>query len=457
VHPPTPAGHRTDSPRPRPACSFPAGGSLSKEDLALHIAQRDGIKQGLIAVFRAVENCWSFNVGYDNRFLHLRSGPRKCLHYYHYFLDPDFGLLYARVQSWLPFTIHVGLNGRRWLARQLDRAGIHYEQRDNCFADVADFRKAQALLDGQVHYDWAGRLDQLLPRVQPALAAIFGRKPVDYYWSVDESEWATDIAFARPADLASLYPRLVRHGIATLSCEDVLRFLGRKQPAQCASAAVVGSCRRRPQGLCLKYRVNDNVLKMYDKQQSVLRVETVINNAEDFKVYRRVEGKEDGPKQWLKMRKGVVDMPRRAEVAQAANERYLEALAVVEEPTVLGELAAAVCRPRRWHKQRVRALNPLTAADSRLLSAVNRGEFAVCGFRNRDLRPHLFDAAAVSAQQQRRQSAAVTRQLRLLRAHGLIHKVAHEHRYQVSQRGRQLITALLAAQKSDVKRLLTAC
>jgi hypothetical protein len=47
----------------------------------------------------------------------------------------------------------------------------------------------------------------------------------------------------------------------------------------------------------------------------------------------------------------------------------------------------------------------------------------------------------------------VTRQLRLLRAHGLIHKVPKTHRYVVSESGRQAITALLAARNASVEAL----
>ena len=213
-----------------------------------------------------------------------------------------------------------------------------------------------------MRYDWSTRLGQLACQVQPAQAAILGR-PIPYYWSVDESEWATDVAFHRADDLARLYRPLVRYGIDGLSSRDVLRFLGRRQPDRCPRAAVWTDYEVRPEGTRIKHYLNHNVLKMYDKQQSVLLVETVINNPEDFKVYRTAEGDDDGTPQWRKLRKGVADLPRRAEVSQAANERYYEALAAVAETTPLAELAARVCRWVRWKKTSVRALNPLAEAE----------------------------------------------------------------------------------------------
>jgi hypothetical protein len=432
--------------------------TTSKEEEALAIAKRDGITQGLVAILSALEMCWSFEVAHNERtgFSELRAGKRKCLHYYHYYLDPEFGLVHARVQTWLPFTLHVCLNGRERLARQMDQAGLRYVKRDNCFADISDFAKAQTLLDEQKRFLWSPWLDRVAQSAQPAHAAIFGGKPMSYYWSINESEWATDVAFRSAEDLARLYPQLVRHGIETLSSHDVLRYLGRKQPQHCPTADVVTEYRVRPEGTCVKHHVNRNTIKMYDKEQSVLRVETVINNPEDFKVYRTAEGDEQGSPTWRKMRKGVVDLPRRAEVSQAANERYLEGLANIDEKTPLGKLATPLCQPVNWQGRRARALNPLAEADAKLLTAINQGEFAINGFRNRDLRSVLFGERPSDPDEAKRQSAAVTRQLRLLRAHRLIKKVAHTHRYVLNDSGRSIIAALLAARQADTVVLLRA-
>jgi hypothetical protein len=438
-----------------------ASASQSKEDLARELAAQDGITQGLIGIFSCVEPCWSFDIhrNRDTQHIELQACQRKCLHYYHYFLDPQLGFMHVRVQTWFPFTIQVCLNGREWLAQQMQAAGIGYVQRDNCFVDVEDLARAQALLDEQLRTDWRALLDGLVQRVNPAHEQMFAACPVDYYWSVDQSEWATDVLFRSPEALAAQYPRWLRYGMSSLHSKDVMRFLGRKVPQQGYgrfTGEVVTDLKERPEGLRIKHRLNDNSIKMYDKQGSVLRVETTINDAHDMKVYRPKEGDDDGDKEWRCLRKGIADLHRRAEVSQAANERYVESLATVADTTALGELTAPLCRPVRWQGQRVRALNPLAAEDVALLEAINRGEFIINGFRNRDLRGLLFGPKEVSAAEARRQSARVTRLLRLLRAHGLIRKVPKTHRYQVSDKGRTAITALLAARQADTATLTQA-
>ena len=90
--------------------------------------------------------------------------------------------------------------------------------------------------------------------------------------------------------------------------------------------------------------------------------------------------------------------------------------------------------------------------DGTLLEAISRGEFALNGLRNRDLQKWLYpgDHPAI---QRRRQSAAITRKLALLRVHGLLRKVSGSHRYVLSPNGRRILTALLAARHADLDQL----
>lgn len=214
--------------------------------------------------------------------------------------------------------------------------------------------------------------------------------------------------------------------------------------------------KRRPEGVRLLHRLNRNWIKMYDKQGSVLRIETVINDPRDMKVFRAKEGDEDGPKQWLELRKGVADLHRRVEISQKSNERYADSLATLKEVQPLGELTQRLSRPQPWQGRRVRALNPLADSDASLLQAVARGEFLLNGFRNRDLRTLLYPGEPKDEKEARRLSAAVTRKIRLLRAHGVIQKVTKTQRYVITEYGRAAIAALAAARNADVNQLITA-
>ena len=138
---------------------------------------------------------------------------------------------------------------------------------------------------------------------------------------------------------------------------------------------------------------------------------------------------------------------------QSPNNRYLQALASVDDTTTLGELTARLCRPTRRKGRRVRPLNPHAAADAALIEALGRGEFSINGFRNRDLRHLLFTGASVSKPEQRRQAAAVSRKLAWLRAHHVIRKIPHTHRYHLTDAGRVAVTALLTARRVSTQEL----
>jgi hypothetical protein len=158
---------------------------------------------------------------------------------------------------------------------------------------------------------------------------------------------------------------------------------------------------------------------------------------------------------WRPLRRTVLDLPRRAEVSRAANQRYLDALASTQALVPLGQLAAPLCRPITHQGQRYRALHPL-GADAALLGALSRGEWTIAGLRNRDLQSLLYVGQPRDSKTARRRSAAVGRKLRLLRTHGLIRKLPHTHRYLVSESGRAILTALVAAQHADTQKLTLA-
>ena len=169
-------------------------------------------------------------------------------------------------------------------------------------------------------------------------------------------------------------------------------------------------------------------------------------------LFRPKEGGPEEDLQWRPLRKGIADLHRRAEVSQKANDRLLNALAAVDDSRRVEELTADIQKHTRSNGRRVRGLRPW-ADDKDLLAAVNHGEFAINGFRNRDLQPLLYGAEAETPAERRRRSAAISRKLRLLRAHGLIQKVPRTHRYHMTDAGRTILVAVLTTARTSVHQL----
>src|SRR5262249_18658848 len=160
-------------------------------------AQRDRIREGLICVLRSVDPCMSFQINRNHatRKLEIRYRQRKWLHLDHYQIHPVFGFLHARIQTWFPFRIYVCVNGREWLARQMDQAGLHHVRRDNTFTWLEDITRTQAVFEEQLRAHWPEWLGGLAASPNPIHADLFGNAPDPYYWSVADSEWASDVMF----------------------------------------------------------------------------------------------------------------------------------------------------------------------------------------------------------------------------------------------------------------------
>ena len=440
----------------RPLIYLPSA-SERKEDRSRQIAAKDGIKEGLICILKCVELCQSYQICRDRETKRIRIeiAPRQCLHFYFYYLDREFGLMHVRVQSWLPMPIQICINGREYLARQMDKLGIKYEQRDNCFVQIDDFKRAQKLMDKLEQKDWGKTLNAFAKRVNPwsgSQGKKIGLRP--YYWTVRQMEYATDVVFRDQAALDEIYPTLYRHAIDHFESKDVLRFLDRRTNARFSGEAL-GSLVHRTEGVRIKHLIEENSIKMYNKKGNVLRVETTINNPQRFKVRRRVEREGKEHDAWMQMRKGIVDLPRRVEIARGANERYLEALAVVGEPTPSHKLFDSVSQRKEKKGRYYRALRPVSPEDSRLFRVILRGEFLLQGFRNRDLRKALESDSESDPAKRKKSANRITRLLKLLCAHGLIFKVARTSYYRITKRGRELMSTAIKFRDSKVALLVS--
>jgi hypothetical protein len=424
-----------------------ASPQVSKEDAARAIAARDGVREGLVCVLSTVEPCRTFSIRRDRERKRLRveRQERKCLHLYFYFLDADFGLMHVRLQTWLPLTIQVCVNGREWLARRLARAHIAATPVDNCFTAIADVPQAQQLSDDLTDWPWEAWLQRLghlvNPWVRPPEAIVR-----DYYWSVRQSEYATDVMCRDAPTVQQIYPALIRHGIEMFQSEDVLRFLGHRASLG-FTREVTTHVQRRVEGVRIKHVVGENSIKMYDKAGTVIRIETTINNPGRFKVRRETR---TGQLAWQPLRKGIADMRRRAAIGRAANARYLDALSVVGDPTPSHHLLDPVSQRVTRDGRPYRPLRPISPQEAPLFTTILRGEFHLQGFQNHDLRRQLYPHVDADPLRRRQASARVTRHLRLLRAHGLIKKVSRTRYYRLTDKGHSVMTTAVRFRETNL-------
>jgi hypothetical protein len=413
---------------------------ISKEKTAQKCLEENPVEEGLICVLSTLELCSTLQVIKNTQTgnLELRNVDRKCLYLYFYYLDREFGFMHVKLQTWFPFMIQVYINGREYLARQLDKHGIKYNRYDNSFTYISDIEKAQELADKIESLKLCGRLDAIASRINPFLARIYEVFHQGYYWCVDQCEYATDVMFNSRKDIEEIYPALVEHALLSFKCEDVMIFLGRKMH-HAFQGEIVSDIKKRPQGIRIKHRMKSNIIKMYDKY-SVLRVETTINDPHEFKILKKVQSEEGEVMRWVKMGKSIANLYRYAQICRASNGRYLDAVA---QATFTGEIIEELeklCVKTKFKNRNYTGFNVLSPETCQVFLAVMNGAYHIKGFTNKDIRIQIFSDLDIDDKKVRNKT---TRILAKLKAHRLISKIPHSFRYKVSKKGLQVMSTIL--------------
>ena len=430
-----------------------------KEQLARKRQEQLGIDAGLIGAWSCLESCWSYRAHYcaEKGYPQLRRYTTQCKHLYLYLDHEQYGWMNVRLQTWFPYHIQVALNGREWLRRRLEARGADFLRQGNKFLHIEDYSLAQRYLCQQLDRQWPHLLNSFLPIAFPTMSQTLGPH-LSYYWTLWQSEWATDLIMGTPAELTSTMASLLRHAWITGNSANVLRYLGRPltaagKPHGRSTHEVMSRVLAFHDGLRVRHWVDHNSVKVYN-EQNVLRIETTINMPNMFRVYRRAQGQSPKARKELRpLRKGVADIPLRAQVSQEVNNRLMDELSTFSDHTPLLELLTPYVRARTQQGHRVRALD-ISGKDRLLLQAISAPDFTVSGITNADLRKKLRATPWGAGRTDKQLSARVSRHLRLLRDHGLIRKLPSRHRYHLTDKGRQLTTALNAMLAASTEQLL---
>ena len=142
------------------------------------------------------------------------------------------------------------------------------------------------------------------------------------------------------------------------------------------------------------------------------------------------------------MNKGVTNLPSYQRVCRAANDRYLNALSVVNDPTPAYQQVADLTESKVHQGRNYAGFNPARKEDVRLFKAVLSGAHELRGFHNSDIRESLHGAIRDPGERRRRANA-VSRLLKRLHVRGLIARIPRTRRWRVTQRGHSLLGAMI--------------
>jgi hypothetical protein len=391
-----------------------------------------------------MEACSSYKPWHDKRTgqTYLRPTAGKCLHYYFYFIDPELGLVYLRVPTWCPFRLQFYCNGHSWLARQLTAAGIDYAMADNAFIRIGDWVRAQDLADSLS----PDVLHQILDRYANACCPVLDVFGQSYHWSLMQVECSTDLVFRSEAIMKPLYEAISREAILSVKVEQVMSFLGKKMSAQ-LTQELDSRLSTRIEGTCVKHRLGKNSVKMYDKFDRVLRIETTTNDVSFLKHHRKVEHRDGhASRELAPVKKSIYSLIDLREILLGCNRRYLEFLSALDDFSAGHRSLDKLTAPKAIDGHRVKGFNFFDKTEHSLLCSLQRPQFNISGLRRADLKPVLMHLSA----------ASITRYLKRLRDLKLIKRAANSYRYYLTRLGRNAIAAACRISEQIIVPVLAA-
>ena len=341
-------------------------------------------------------------------------------HFYFYCVDSDFGPFFIKFCSYFPYNGKMCVNGHHWAQRQATNAGLGFEPLDNAFAQVDDPQALQDICDGlgprQIRALW----DKWLAILPNPFTAADRAAGYDYDVSMLQVEFSLTQRLDTPTSGRVFFEQVIRDNL-DVGRPDQIGLIFNRRIHRTGPRATPGRFRTRviTDGVTpsLHADYKNTTIKQYHKEGKALRTETTINNTRDFGIGRR-----------------LTNLPALREIGFQANRRLLRVEQISHDPiTGINALHAVTDPVTTPTGTRITGLRIGEQRSHALLTALPIFKLQTAGFVNRDLR-HLtaqlrgLDPATVTAGQ-------MTYDLRRLRTHGLIRKIPHSNRYQVTDQG----------------------
>lgn len=338
--------------------------------------------------------------------------------YYFYGIDRDLGPFFLKFSSYFPYTAKFCFNGHEYAKRQLTRAGIAYEELDNGFLSCADPAQLQAFCDALSAATIEACIRKWLAQLPQPLEAADRAAGYDYQVSILQAEFALTQVLDRPLHGRLLFEQTIREHLDLGRPDQVQLIFGRR-----VTRRTPGRFRTRviTEGVTPSLHVDykHSRIKQYYKEGRALRTETTLNDTRDFAIGKRLE-----------------NLPALRAIGFAANRRLLDVQTLSHDCLIGEDALQHITQPVLVAGQRASALRFNDPTVQALFQVLVLFCLLPHGFRNCDLRQHLATLLGLDPDQLTQ--GQLTYQLRRLRLHGLIQRVAGSHRYQVTRDGLRL-------------------
>jgi hypothetical protein len=340
--------------------------------------------------------------------------------YYFYCVDEEFGPVCVKFSGYFPYTGRLILNGNEYAQRQAAKAGIGFTRLDNAFAAVDDVAVVQQICDGLDEGEIAALAARLLAMLPHPFTPDDTAAGYRYELSVLQAEFSVTQMLDAPVAGRIFFDQLIRDNL-DIGRPDRVSLIFDRKIVRKGKRATPGRFRTRviTDGVVPSLHIDykNSKIKQYHKLGKALRTETTINDTADFGVA-----------------KGLSHLPELKEIGFTASRRLLDVQRISHDPAQGAAALTALTQPVISPAGTRTAGMALTSSRVQALLAV------LCvfrllphGFTHRDLRTCLAPLLGLTAEAMT--SGQITYDLRRLRIHGLIQRIPHSFRYQVTPAG----------------------
>jgi hypothetical protein len=343
--------------------------------------------------------------------------------FYIYAVDVDFGPFVLKFCSYFPFNAKLCINGNEWAKRQAAEAGIGFTPLDNGFAAVDDIPALQAICDALGPAQIDALLRKWLARLPHPFSPADRAAGYRYDISIVQAEFSLTQMLDKPVSGRIFFEQVIRDNLDLGRPDRISLIFGRsiyrgrtnRTPGTFATRVVTDGV---TPSLHVLYKHTQ--IKQYHKLGKALRTETTINQAMDFGIGKR-----------------LTNLPARRQIGSTANRRLLAVQRLSHDPITGDSVLRSACDPViHANGTRVAGLRVTDPRAQALLHILLIFRLHPGGFLNKDLRALLSEylghpphgPGSITPGQ-------ATYDLRRLREHGLIQRIPHTHRYQVTPAG----------------------
>jgi hypothetical protein len=351
-------------------------------------------------------------------------------------------MINVRVQTYAPFATQIIINGHRIIHEMLVKNNVKHIVKDNAITQCDSIDKAQGLSDKITDEFINDNIRRIFREYIPCLSFV----PCGYRLTIRQIEYSSDIIFSEKVNIHERYtamiPRLLQQ-----KPDDILRFTDSEAFSKVDVAKLECRYYQTRFGSCIKFTIGNVSIKMYTKDDFVLRIETTCRDMESIRGLRTVFHK-DGSRS-IKRRpltRSIYSLQLFINYARRANNRFTDTIQTAMNNHFSCKDLKQTTTPVIKNGRSMKGFNYFDPLDQRSLIAISNEKLNLLPFSRATFKNTVGEISDYQA----------SHLLKRLRSHGLIKKLPKSRLYYPTKIGKKTCLTMMYMTNEVVKPIMAA-